>query len=412
MIERIPQYIKGYVKIKLISPMPERFLSLCVHNRIPVWNLISKQSEYEFEMELSVRDFFRLNNFRRKTHSKIILLEKHGLPFFFQRNQKRKAFFLGILFFILLLYGVSLHIWEIQLQGNHQYSDETIRESLLSLNISDGILKKKIDCSQIAAHIRQQFPDIVWVAARIDGTCLVIQVKENEDSYREASKENDHLDSWDLTAQKDGVVRSIITRTGTPLVQAGQICKKGDILVTGQIEILNNDAQVQRYEYVKADADIMMETTYAYYHEFPLKHQEKHYTGEEKNYYAIRILERNFSLGSPSEKSKDIYHFSYPLYLTDSFRLPVSFEKIQTFPYTLTEEIYTKKEAITIEEEHIRIFLENLVKNNIQVLGQNIQITVTQTTCMAKGTVTACEPCIVKTAVTKEQIQPPENNLQ
>lgn len=155
MIERIPQYIKGYVKIKLISPMPERFLSLCVHNRIPVWNLISKQSEYEFEMELSVRDFFRLNNFRRKTHSKIILLEKHGLPFFFQRNQKRKAFFLGILFFILLLYGVSLHIWEIQLQGNHQYSDETIRESLLSLNISDGILKKKIDCSQIAAHIRQ-----------------------------------------------------------------------------------------------------------------------------------------------------------------------------------------------------------------------------------------------------------------
>ena len=107
MIERIPQYIKGYVKIKLISPMPERFLSLCVHNRIPVWNLISKQSEYEFEMELSVRDFFRLNNFRRKTHSKIILLEKHGLPFFFQRNQKRKAFFVGILFFILLLFSLQ-----------------------------------------------------------------------------------------------------------------------------------------------------------------------------------------------------------------------------------------------------------------------------------------------------------------
>ena len=78
----------------------------------------------------------------------------------------------------------------------------------------------------------------------------------------------------------------------------------------------------------------------------------------------------------------------------------------------MTDEIYTKEEAITIEEEQIRIFLENLVKNNVQVLGQNIQITVTQTTCMAKGTVTACEPCIVKTAVTKEQIQPPENNLQ
>ena len=39
MIERIPGYLKGYVKIRLESPMPERFLSLCVHNQIPVSNL-------------------------------------------------------------------------------------------------------------------------------------------------------------------------------------------------------------------------------------------------------------------------------------------------------------------------------------------------------------------------------------
>ena len=130
MIERIPQYIKGYVKIKLISPMPERFLSLCVHNRIPVWNLISRQSAYEFEMELSVRDFFRLNNFRRKTHSKIILLEKHGLPFFFQRNQKRKAFFLGLLLCVGLLLFLSGRLWEIDVEGNVRNSTPEILDFL------------------------------------------------------------------------------------------------------------------------------------------------------------------------------------------------------------------------------------------------------------------------------------------
>ena len=83
--------MKGYVKIRLESPMPERFLSLCVHNQIPVSNL--KNNGIYYEMELSVKDFFRINNFRRKTQSRIVLLEKHGLPFFFYRKKKEKGIF-------------------------------------------------------------------------------------------------------------------------------------------------------------------------------------------------------------------------------------------------------------------------------------------------------------------------------
>ena len=79
MIEKIPKYVRGYVRIRLESPMPERFLSLCVHHQIPVRNL--KNNGMYYEMELSVKDFFRINTFRRKTQSRIFLLEKHGLPF-------------------------------------------------------------------------------------------------------------------------------------------------------------------------------------------------------------------------------------------------------------------------------------------------------------------------------------------
>ena len=69
-----------------------------------------------------------------------------------------------------------------------------------------------------------------------------------------------------------------------PLVQEGETCKAGDLLVSGRLEILDNDAQVQRYEYVRADADIEIFTDYAYYDEFSLQHTVKIYNKKEKRY--------------------------------------------------------------------------------------------------------------------------------
>lgn len=285
-MEQIPRFVKGYVKIRLESPMPERFLSLCVHNQIPVWNL--KNRDLYYEMELSVKDFFRLNPFRRKTQSRIILLEKHGMPFFFQKNQKRKAFFLGSFLFLSLLYLCSLFIWDIRVEGNHYNSKETILETLQTFQVKDGILKKNLDCRQIASQIRASFPNVVWVSARINGTCLVLEIKENEDSYQESStkeQEGAQMKNWNLAASQNGVIVRMITRSGMPLAKEGDACKIGDILVSGKLEILDNDAQVQRYEYVQADADIDLLTTYAYYDEFPLKHTVKEYIGPKKISY-------------------------------------------------------------------------------------------------------------------------------
>ena len=90
-MDSIKKYIRGYVRIRLESPAPDRFFSLCVHNRIPLRNLTQEASFYE--MELSARDFLRLGRFRRKTDARIHILSKNGLPFFLLHARKRKAFF-------------------------------------------------------------------------------------------------------------------------------------------------------------------------------------------------------------------------------------------------------------------------------------------------------------------------------
>ena len=40
--------------------------------------------------------------------------------------------------------------------------------------------KKNVDCEALEAGMREAFPQITWVSARVSGTRLVIQIKENK----------------------------------------------------------------------------------------------------------------------------------------------------------------------------------------------------------------------------------------
>lgn len=82
--------------------------------------------------------------------------------------------------------------------------------------------------------LREEFSNITWVSAKIEGTQLILEIKENVDGYvTEETPEG----PFSLAASKDGIVSSIITRSGTPMVLPGTPCKKGDVLVSGEIAV-------------------------------------------------------------------------------------------------------------------------------------------------------------------------------
>ena len=73
-------YRKGYVRIRLCQGSPERFLNLCAHHGIAVWNLVSREGSYE--MNVTVTGFFSLAGICRKTGCRVKIIGKYGLPFF------------------------------------------------------------------------------------------------------------------------------------------------------------------------------------------------------------------------------------------------------------------------------------------------------------------------------------------
>lgn len=410
MIQAILRYIRGYVKIRIQGYSPERFLNLCRYHHILIWGLRPKDNAYE--MYLTLDGFRKLRPIIRKTHTRVALLERCGLPFFIRKHRKRKAFLTGALICIGLLFFYSSYIWDIHFEGNDKWTDQTLLEFLETKEVSPGMPKSRVDCSQIVKDIRARYDDIVWVSASMDGSRLRIQIKENEDTFREEEKSldpsggpessqngnasqeavrSDGADQTptDLVASQDGVITSIITRSGVPMVHVGDSVKKGDLLVSGRVEVLNDAAEVIGYQYQQSDADIFADTQMAYKDQIPLTYQKKTYDPyEQRRLWYIRLGPFRISAGTLSHDFPkwEKYTEEYQLRLGENFYLPVDYGMICIKSYQTNEKKHSKQKLQEILTKNFTQFSKEMEEKGIQICENSVKIHVYKNSAVASGT--------------------------
>ena len=401
MIQAILRYIRGYVKIRIQGYSPERFLNLCRYHHILIWGLRPKDNAYE--MYLTLDGFRKLRPIIRKTHTRVALLERCGLPFFIRKHRKRKAFLTGALICIGLLFFYSSYIWDIHFEGNDKWTDQTLLEFLETKEVSPGMPKSRVDCSRIVKDIRAQYDDIVWVSASMDGSRLRIQIKENEDTFREeetkgvpsgetmestaAGGDKDH--PTDLVASQDGVITSIITRSGVPMVHEGDEVKKGDLLVSGRVEVKNDAGEVVGYQYQQSDADIYADTRMTYQDQIPLTYQKKKYDPyKQRRLWYIRLGSFRISAGTLSHDfSKwETYTQEHQLRLGENFYLPVDYGMVSVKSYETEEKKYPKEELQKILTQNFVLFSKELEEKGIQICENSVKIHVYKNSASAAGT--------------------------
>ena len=401
-------YRKGYVRLRFWGENPERFLNLCAYHRIPVWNLISIDKAYE--MNTTVEGFRRLSGICRKSRVKIKIIGKYGLPFFFYRNKKRKAFFLGFFLGLGLLFLLSRHIWNIHVEGNVYNSTQTILNYLEELNVRHGVLKKDLDCSYIAAQMREKFPDITWVSAKISGSRLILEIKEN--GALEKSKEAENTVPVDLTAQTSGTIVSMVTRQGTPLKRQGDTCAAGEVLVSGRLDIKNDSGEIIRYEYTQADGDIYIQHDLEYYQEFSMDYEKPVYTGEKKKGLLLQLGDYYLRMkGKSPWEDYDRVTSLHQIKVTENFKLPVYYGSVTDYAYEKRTFTYSEPEARQKAEENLNRLLESLEEKGVQISGNHVKIEIQGKTCTARGTLTVIEKNEQKT-LTEILEQPTERNMQ
>lgn len=382
MVKQFLQYIKGYVRIRVSGTSYERFLNMCANHNIVLWELIAVDDGYE--MNLSIQGFKMLRPLVKKSSTRVCIVKRYGLPFFLFEHKKRKMLFGGIIFGVMLMMLLSGFIWDIRIEGNQTQTDDVIFDFLTRSDIGHGMWKSRIDSKELAADLRKEFDNFIWVSVRIQGTRLLIDVQENTDL--ELDEKTDYGPS-DLISNVNGTVTKIITRSGVPQVKEGDVIKKGDLLVSGQLEILDDAGVVANYRYCAADADIYIQSRYNYQQEFPLKYEEKVYSGELKSGYFFEIFGKSLSFARKkvSFENYDVIRQEQQLKLSENFYLPVKWGKIENREYKKVIRKYSKKEAIQRAEEQLNKFILKIQEKGVQISENNVKIDASGETCKAVG---------------------------
>lgn len=395
MFVKLIKYCRGYVKIKVSGFSPERFMNLCSNRHILIWQ-VNRCCE-SYEMYLSVRDYRCLRPILKKTKTKAVIIEKYGLPFVLHRYQKRKLFPAGVLFCIIFLFVMSLFLWEIRIEGNVYRTDDVIEDYLEELKIVPGILKSSIACEQIEKGLRERFDDITWTSAKIDGTCLEIQIKEN--AVPQATETE--LKTCDLVAEKAGTIVEIITRSGVPLCSKDMKVQKGDVLVSGVIPIKDDGDNVIDYRYVAADADIRMKTVYRYRDTFPMRNLYKEYTQKERKSIYIASAQDIWYLPAMRNRYQlyDTCITEYQIPVFKDMYLPFSVGVRCDREYYETSKIYKEAAAYALAEKRLQKYCDDLVEKGVQIITNSVKIEFVGDACQAAGNIQVVEDAGVERAV-------------
>ena len=392
------RYIKGYLRIRITGRSAERFINACRYKGICLWGLKSDFGNYE--MNITIHGFRQLKPVLKKTGTKVVVVKRIGLPFFLQKYRGRRFFFCGGVFCVVLIVVLSRFIWNIDISGNSMYTDEALLKFLASTDVKTGIRKSEVDCGRIVKDVRKAYDDIVWVSASVKGTVLYVKIKENEDSMDTAGQMAHRDKPTDIVADRNCIIRDIVVRKGVVKVKPGERVKKGTVLVSGQVPVVNDAKEVTGYRYQEADADIVGETTIAYQdtnpHTYEVKKRRKGPKGEEQGHTAVSLTMGNyrFSFGDVKDRypHREVYTRQKQLKIFENFYLPVTVAVKKITPYESVKKTYTPAQEQKLLSGRFYRSMGDLEKKGVEILENNVKIYTGRDFSRAEGTITVRMP--------------------
>ncbi len=366
---------KGYLLVQMQGYSPERFLNLCRSNKIELWELSFDNNGHLFKASLP--DYRRVKPLVRKSGVRLKILGKYGLPFFLHRNRKRKLYVAGLLSFFLVLFFMTRFIWNISIEGNVRFTDDMMIHYLDTQEIRYGIWKNSVDCDRLEEAIRTDYPEILWVSARVSGTRLMIRIKENNVVGKIPQKDDT---PQDLVSVKAGKITHMVVRRGKAQAAIGDEVEPGQLLVSGTIPIYGDSEELVCEQHVRAEADILARTQAVIRETCSKMVQERVDTGVRRRGLQLRIGSCSFVWMMPrqGELPWRMVRDSRQVTLFGDFYLPVWVDRLEARQYEIYErcmtptELETKKRQFQGQME--KKFMEKgvvIIENDVKILDKS-----------------------------------------
>jgi len=358
-LDKTSKKVKGYMEITVFGFFIERFLNLALNTDIDIWD-VQKIDEATAKICTNIAGYKKLVPIAAKTGCKMNVSKKIGIPFFALKHKKRKAFPIFFLIIALAIYFYHLHIWNIDIVGDFTFPIEEIKKELDAENIKIGTLKSSLDTNYIKNNIYMRRHDIAWIGISFKGTKCTVEIVEAN-----LKKEDDELDivPCNIIADKEGMIVSINTLEGMPMVESGDIVKVGDVLISGTMI-----SEWSENRKVNAKGEIYIKTWYTNKEIVPLERDIISHTGNVKNTFELEIKNYKINLGNTGTNFEkyDTMVTENHLNMLGLFELPFMVRQISYREIDVETVKYTEKQAI---ESAIKE-MENAIAKRIENVGE------------------------------------------
>ena len=387
MLLKLLRYFFGYVKAEVYGFAPERLMNLLIYNEIVIWDVEHTEQGYIFYT--GRKNLMNMRPFLQKTNMKIKILEKKGLPYFFKKNKKRAVFLAGFIMAGILLYTLSLFVWEVKVVGENHLVAESILKQIEDKYVSLGTRKAAVNCSELEECLRKDFEEISWVSCELKGTALTVYLEEGMAPKRK----EENIETGDIVASKDAVITKMITRKGTPVAKVKDSVKKGDILISGTIYIYDDNNEVLETSYIAADGDVYGTTTYMYEDYVDLEYYQKKYSEKPKKYITVYFMDYCLTPYTPKMESDnyDTYTEIHKARIFNHFYLPFGYKSMKRTCYTLELKKRGKKEAKELLNKRLNKKISSFEEKGVEIIKNDVTIKEMDGKMVAKGAFTLTE---------------------
>jgi similar to stage IV sporulation protein len=399
MLLKILRFLFGYVKVEIYGYAPERFMNLLIYHEIIVWDVEYSQQGYRFYT--GRRNLMNMKPYLAKTNMKVKILEKKGLPFILKRYKKRFMFLAGFILAGMILFVLSLFVWEIKVVGEDNLVAENVIKQIEENYVALGTMKSSVNCSELEENLRKDFDEISWVSCELKGTVLTVYLEEGIAPAKTEQEET----AGDVVALKDGVITKMITRSGTPVVKVEDSVKKGDILISGTIYIYDDNNEVLETNYIAADGDVYGTTTYSYEDYVELQYYEKNYDEKSKKQLTLFFMNYCITPYVPKMNTEDYdtYTEIHKAKIFDDFYLPFGYKVIERTSYQLEKKERTKKEGEKMLNERLKKKINNFKEKGVEIIKNDVTIREADGKLVAEGILTLNESIAKFKKASKQQ---------
>ncbi len=345
--------LKSSVKIRIQGKNIERFLKKVIRLNIEILDL--KIVRYnEAILKIYKKDLEKVEEI--KTIYEIEQIDTFGLDKLKKLIKKNQYLFISIIIGYIILQLLTHMIFKIEIVHNNKEIRNLLRNELKEYGIEEKHLKKSYSSIQsIKKKILNKYKDqIEWLEIEEEGTKYIVRVEE-----RIITKSKNSIPIQNIVAKKSAILKKINASSGEIVKNVNDYVNKGDVVITGDIQLNEVTKNL-----IGANGKIYGEVWYKTTVEYPLHYQETISLNKNKTVYAIKFLNRYFSIEWNRYKTKNIKE----KILLKNNLLPIQLVKQEQTETKVIDEKYTKEEAIKKAIDRAKAQIEGKLNDNEYII--------------------------------------------